>query len=89
MRVRLPYLTAEDLKREERQLGLGLTIDVDDGPAIDLPAAEDGFGQVVPLGDAPPDLFSINGVEEQPPEEEEDPFRPPSPSRRSWGLEED
>ena len=90
MRVRLPYYTAKDLEREERQLGLGLTINVDAVPEVDLPGAEDGFGQVVPLADTPPDLLSINGVEEQPPSwEEEDPSIRPSPSRRSWGLEED
>lgn len=89
LRVRLPYYTADDLKREERQLGLGLTMDVDAIPEIDLPKADDGFGQVVPLDDTPPDLFSINGVEEQASPEEEASALPPSTPRRSWGLEED
>ncbi|WOI56705.1 Mu transposase C-terminal domain-containing protein [Palleronia sp. LCG004] len=89
MRVRLPYLSAEDLKREERQLGLGLTIDVDAAPEIDLPNAEDGFGQVVPLGDTPPDLFSINGVEE--PQTAHSPNGSPGEEQPNddWGLEED
>ena len=96
MRVRLPYYTADDLKREERQLGLGLTIDVDAVADIDLPKAEDGFGQVVPLADTPPDLFSINGVEE--PRAPNSPNSSPGGTRPSnddwnlgkdWGLEDD
>jgi hypothetical protein len=39
MRVRLPYLTAQDLLREERRLGLGLTLDPDTGPSVALPRA--------------------------------------------------
>ena len=39
MPVRLPYYTAKDLERDERQLGLGQTLDVATVPEIDLPDA--------------------------------------------------
>ena len=39
MPVRLPYYTARNLERDERQLGLGQTLDVATVPEIDLPDA--------------------------------------------------
>ncbi|MEM8575654.1 MAG: Mu transposase C-terminal domain-containing protein [Pseudomonadota bacterium] len=90
LRVRLPYLTAEDLRREERQLGLGLHIDMDAVPDVHLPKAEDGFGHVVPLGEATPDLFSLGrSAGPNKAESPEGSFAAKPPPSDDWGLEED
>ncbi|TRD15526.1 Mu transposase C-terminal domain-containing protein [Palleronia caenipelagi] len=85
--VTIPFLTPEDLAREERQLHLGLTIRPQDQPSIDLPKSPDAIGSEVPLGDRAPDLFNPH-PDETPNTTPEEPDNNEDKGR-SWGMEDD
>jgi len=56
--VQIPFLTPDDLAREERQLHLGLTIQPEKQSELDLPVSKDSIGSEIPLMETEQDLFN-------------------------------
>lgn len=83
--VQIPFMTKDDLLREERQLHRGLTIKTTEQVPLDLPKSPDTLGSDIPFTYREPDLFT------PPPSENPEATRRKGASvdKPLWGMEDD